>query len=193
MANTDQTQALIIEDDAILRRSLQRALTKLGWQVGEAEDVGSAVQALKARPALVVLDVNLPDGDGVDLAGHIAQLRPMPLTLAISGQASAEQAFRLKALGVNQYLAKPFSLQEFEQAIEALADATPDLTPHVLPLLGKQGLRELNTQVRRDLLEQALSRSAGNKTKAAELLGVTRQAVQQMLREFDINSEQFKP
>ena len=193
MCDTSGMDVLIIEDDAVLRRSFARALRPKSERVREAGGVNEAMQCLdQGIPDIVILDVNLPDGDGVALARTIAALRPMPMTLAVSGQASAAQAFQLKELGVSHYLAKPFSLDEFMSAVDKLLAYTPDVVPHLLPLAGKQGLREVHTQVRRNLLEQALSRSKGNKTKAAELLGVTRQAVQQMMHEFELDAERFK-
>ncbi len=183
---------LIIEDDAVLRRSFVRALKPDASRVREAGSVAEARESLTEIPDLVILDVNLPDGDGVALARQISELRPMPLTLAVSGQASAKQAFELKELGVSNYLPKPFSLVEFKDAVITLLESTPNVTPHVVPLVGKKGFREVHTSVRKSLLEQALSRSAGNKTKAAELLGVSRQAVQQMIHEFELDIERFK-
>ncbi len=178
---------LIVEDDEILRRSFVRALKDLSDEITESSSMSAAKAALQAQPDLVILDVHLPDGDGVELAQLISRMRPMPLTIAVSGEASAEQAFRLKEYGVQAYIAKPFSLADFKSTIKDLLETPPDLTPHLLPLVGKSTFREVHTSVRKRMLEQALSMAKGNKTKAAELLCVSRQAVQQMINDFELH------
>jgi DNA-binding NtrC family response regulator len=109
--------------------------------------------------------------------------------IAISGQASANEAFRLGALGVRAYLSKPLSFTELIATIECVLDQAPDLSQLLVASVGRQRFRDVQEQVRRTMAEQALALARGNRTEAARLLGVSRQAVQQLIRDLDIDVE----
>lgn len=138
----------------------------------------------------MVLDVDLPDGSGVALAEHAARMRPQPIILAISADATPREAFRLAQLGALAFLPKPLSLADFMVSLEAVLDKAPDYVPHLVAVVGHESFRAVLDRVRRAMAEQALALAAGNKTGAARLLGITRQAVQQLIRDLDLNDGQ---
>src|SRR5262245_17751334 len=101
-------RVLIVEDDVHLRRALKATVS--GWQaeVDEAETVAEGLKKLTSqRPDLVILDVRLPDGSGVAIARASLQQTPRPCILAMSGEASRNEAFDLGAVGVTAFLEKP--------------------------------------------------------------------------------------
>jgi DNA-binding NtrC family response regulator len=128
------------------------------------------------------LDVRLPDGDAFTVLERARKLSPAPIRIAISGEASPEDAFRLAQLGVREYLQKPASLNEIWDAIRNAAEAPPDLAPIVQQVVGHIPLKQLVASVRGEAVRQALGTARGNTTRAARILDVTRQAVQQFLQ-----------
>lgn len=182
----ERLKVVIVEDDAVLRRALSRALRDWGAQVTEAESVTTALACLAQRPELVVLDVRLPDGSGIDVARAALRTHPVPLMVAMSGEASASEGFELAQVGVCGYLSKPLVFEDFMATLDAVLQSPPDLGPHLTPQVGRRPFQEIQAAVRRSMVEQALSLSGGNRTGAARLLKVSRQAVQQMIRDLDI-------
>jgi len=188
-----QLSVLIVEDDKILSRSFKRALREVSQDITQAESLKSAYKAIDMMtPDVVILDINLPDGSGVDLAEVLSRLLPMPLMLAVSGEATAEQAFLLKSHGVQGYLTKPFSFTDFQSKLNELLNSSPDIEPYISAQVGKNTFKNVSSSVRKTMLEQALALSQGNKTKTAQLLKITRQAVQQMINDFEIDVASFK-
>ncbi len=83
---------LIVDDHAGFRRSARRLLQADGFDVvGEAPDGASALtEAIRLRPDVVLLDVQLPDIDGFMVARRLAQAVPMPMIILISSREAAE-------------------------------------------------------------------------------------------------------
>jgi two-component system response regulator RegA len=174
--------ALVVDDDPALRSAIAEFLREQGLRVATAATASDAIFQLSARPDLVVLDVRLPDGDAFTVLDHARKLAPAPIRIALSGAASPEDAFRLAQYGVRDFLQKPVSVDELWDAIECAAEAPPDLAPVVQQAVGHISLRELQSQVRDEAIKQALASARGNRSGAARILQVTRQAVQHMLR-----------
>ncbi len=185
-------RVLVVEDDDALLRAMCRLLPDWFEDIAKAQSIEQARELKHPVPDVVILDVKLPDGDSVQLARELAELRPMPLMIAVSGEASPKQAFELNEIGVRAYLSKPFSLKEFRQVINEQLEKVPDIEPGVVAQVGKVPLREVGKHVRKAMLEQALSASQGNITHTANLLKVTRQAVQQMLVDFEIDVKNYQ-
>lgn len=173
---------LIVEDDSLFRRSLKRFALPFAEEVWEAESVAEANEKLELHPHLLLLDVRLGDGSGIEVAEQAGRLMPAPLIVAFSGEASAEEAFRLAQLGVRQYLQKPFRLEELDEAIDAAQAGPPFLAPHIAGAVGHLELGALKSQVRYTMVRQALALTGGNRSAAARMLGVSRQALQHIVR-----------
>jgi two-component system, response regulator RegA len=185
-------RALVVEDDDVLGRAITRALEEWGNEVVCCSTLADALVASRSAPDLAIIDVALPDGSGVTLARELARQRPAPLVIAMSGRASANEAFQLGALGVRGYLPKPLSFSDLVATIDSVLEAAPDLSPLLVASVGRRGFREVQEHVRRTMAEQALAVARGNRTEAARLLGVTRQAVQQLIRDLDIHDTEPK-
>jgi len=113
-------RALVVEDDPVLRRSLVRGIRRWGLETLEAHDVRSARRMLRCEPDLVVTDVRLPDGTGHEVARRASRMHTPPLVVAMSGEATAAEAFELGRASVRLYLEKPFTLEELERRIRAI-------------------------------------------------------------------------
>jgi len=103
---------LIVEDEPPMRRFLRAALGSQGFRLAEA---GSAAEALALAtaeaPELVLLDLGLPDGDGIDLTRRIRGWSRMPIIVLSARGAEADKIEALDA-GADDYLTKPFSVNE---------------------------------------------------------------------------------
>jgi two-component system, response regulator RegA len=176
-------RVLIVEDDEALRRSLARVVRQWGAQVSEAGSVTEGLELLNENPELLISDVALPDGDAFVLLEAAAARRPAPVAIAVSGQTSSEDAFRLAQVGCRAFLEKPFNLEILAERVEKALSEAPRIDALVAASVGRMPMRELQTEVRRVMVEQALAKAEGSRSGAARLLSVSRQAVQQMVRE----------
>jgi len=107
-----QPIALLIEDEPQIRRFVRGALEDEGWQVFEADTCKRGLtDAGTRKPNLIVLDLGLPDGDGVDF---IADLRSWSSVPVIVLSARSGEADKIRALdaGADDYLSKPFGVGE---------------------------------------------------------------------------------
>lgn len=141
---------LIADDDRTIRTVLTQALTRAGCRV---HATGSLSQLLKwveeGRGDLVITDVMMPDGNGIDRIPTIKQLRPDLPVIVISAQNTIVTAIRATEAAAFDYLPKPFDLPDLmAKANEALSRRprksapSPDPTPHretadpAMPLIG---------------------------------------------------------
>lgn len=114
-----RTRVLIVEDEADIRRFVRMALESDGYEVYEADGVKRGlIEAATRRPDLVILDLGLPDGDGVDF---IADLRVWSACALIVLSARSEESDKIAALdaGADDYLVKPFGAGELLARVRA--------------------------------------------------------------------------
>jgi len=115
------SKALVVEDDRNIRRSIRAALASGGWSVHEAETLQQALgESRSIRFDLAVVDLGLPDGDGVDF---IVDLRERSQAPVIVLSARSEEAHKVRALdaGADDYVEKPFRVAEFLARVRAHA------------------------------------------------------------------------
>ncbi len=111
---------LVVDDDFELRSIVGFALRQGGFLVVEAGDGVAALRAVEAeQPALVVLDLNLPGGDGLTLLPGL-RLRTSVPVLVLSVRSAEEDVVRALDLGADDYLTKPFSPRTLLARIRAL-------------------------------------------------------------------------
>lgn len=174
---------LVVDDDACLRRTLSLALADFVKELRLCGDAASSIGLLETwRPEFVLLDVALPDGSAFDVLRSIHRRAPTPRVVAMSGVATAEESFRLAQLGVGAFISKPFDTGELVRAMECAADSPLDLRPQVRNVVGLRSVRDIESEIRSVMLEEALARSRGNRRRAARLLGMSRQLLQYLLR-----------
>jgi DNA-binding response OmpR family regulator len=111
-------EVLIVEDDPSIGRSLTRTLTNVGYSCTLARSVREA-QAIDNTPDLVLLDLGLPDGDGLDLARELrAEWPELPIIMLTARDEELDVVIGLDA-GAIDYVTKPFRLAELLARIRA--------------------------------------------------------------------------
>ena len=111
--------ALLVEDEPQIRRFVRAALEQEGWQVHEARELKRAlIDAGTRRPDLVVLDLGLPDGDGVDFIQDVRKWSGMPI-IVLSARDAEQAKIRALDAGADDYLTKPFGTGELLARIRA--------------------------------------------------------------------------
>ena len=111
---------LIVEDDPTIRTPLIRALRERGHAVAAAHTAMSGLQtALDERPDLVVLDLGLPDLDGIELLRMLRAVSPVPVIIATARDDEAEIVRGLDA-GADDYVVKPFTAAQLDARVRAV-------------------------------------------------------------------------
>lgn len=103
---------LVIEDDVQISQFLQSSLKANGYHTLQATTILGGKQLLKLhKPALIILDLNLPDGDGRDFIQFVRTVSDIPI-LVLSARQSEQEKVACFDLGADDYLAKPFGINE---------------------------------------------------------------------------------
>lgn len=127
--NASGSQILIVEDEAQIRRFVRLSLEAEGHTVHEAENYQRGlIEAGTRRPDLVVLDLGLPDGDGVDLIRELRQWSSIPVIVLSARSAEGSKIAALDA-GADDYLVKPFGSGELSARVRAQLRRHQQQTP----------------------------------------------------------------
>jgi len=147
-------QVLVVEDDREIRALMQSSLSVEGFDVITAVSISEATAVLSNSTVdVIVLDLGLPDGDGISLVRTVRQRHSIPI-LVVSARHQEAQKIALLDAGADDYLTKPFSVAELLARIRvalrhrgtALAPATTrhalddllvDLTTHSVQVAGQ--------------------------------------------------------
>jgi two-component system, OmpR family, KDP operon response regulator KdpE len=114
------TRILVVDDEPHMLRTLRINLHARGYHVITAADGTQALHAAKTdRPDLVVLDLGLPDIDGVDVIRALRKWTPLPI-LVLSGRAGSTDKVEALDAGADDYVTKPFSIDELLARIRAV-------------------------------------------------------------------------
>ncbi len=115
----ERTRIIIADDEALIRMDLREMLTHLGYLVvGEVGDGRSAVNlARELRPDIVIMDIKMPDLDGIEAARMLTEEKIAPVLL-LSAYSQRELVVRAREAGVAGYLVKPFREADLSPAIE---------------------------------------------------------------------------
>ncbi len=117
----DKKKILVVEDEAHLAEGLKLNLSLKGYDVRVAADGVSALQKWKEwQPELMVLDIMLPELDGLSVLRHIRLEDERLPVLILSARADSDDKIKGFSCGVDDYLAKPFNLEEFLLRVERL-------------------------------------------------------------------------
>jgi DNA-binding response OmpR family regulator len=178
-------QILLVDDDALLRRSLAFNLEQAGYRVGTAANAEDALAlARQASPDLILLDIGLPGMDGLDALRQFQQQMFTSIIFLTARRRELDEALGLE-LGADDYITKPFDvdvllahikavLRRSQRAVAPMATQTPlavgdmtiDPTAHTV-IVGGQSL---NLPPREFELLHALAREAGRVVSSDDLL-----------------------
>jgi len=124
------TEVLFVEDDPALAMIVQAAMQAEGFTVRHCGSVAAARRAyLERRPDLIVLDVMLPGDSGFDLARQLRREDQQTPILFLTAKARVDDVVQGFRVGGNDYLRKPFSVQELIVRMQALTSATASYPP----------------------------------------------------------------
>jgi DNA-binding response OmpR family regulator len=145
------TKLLIVDDDDLLRRSLTYRLEREGYSVTSAESGEEALAfARRDQPDLIVLDIGLPDRDGLDVARTLQREMNVPI-LFLSGRDREMDIVVGLEVGAEDYVTKPFGMKEFLTRIRVIlrrAARPPSLMPEETLAVGELWLNPKAHEVR---------------------------------------------
>ena len=115
----ERTRVIIADDESIIRMDVREMLTNLGYLVvGEVGDGRSAVNlARELKPDIVVMDIKMPDMDGIEAAKILTEEKIAPVLL-LTAYSQRDLVERAKEAGVAGYIVKPFQESDLAPAIE---------------------------------------------------------------------------
>jgi two-component system response regulator PilR (NtrC family) len=131
-------RVLIVDDELSMREMLAILLKKEGLDVQTASSRAEAAQALGGAPVdLVLTDVKLPDGDGLEILRHVKSAAPATPVVVMTAYGTTEMAVAARKLGAEAYILKPFDVDELRIVVR---DA-----------LANRSLRDENVRLRREV------------------------------------------
>jgi two-component system response regulator PilR (NtrC family) len=109
---------LVVDDESSMRQLLEIMLRKEGYEVRAVESRSTAAAALAAGPVdLVVSDIRLPDGDGIEILRQVKASSPGTVVVMMTAFGSTETAVAAMKLGAHDYLTKPFDVEELKLVV----------------------------------------------------------------------------
>ncbi len=176
---------LFVEDDEALRGRLAQALRRRGFEVTAVGTAAEArAEAARESPELALLDLRLPDEDGLALAASLHALDPRTLIVILTGYGSIPTALEAVRLGVTWFITKPADaddvLAAFARGDEGLRQALglpepesrSEVPPRPAPTLAR---------LEWEHIQRVLADCGGNISHAAEALGLHRRTLQRKL------------
>lgn len=111
---------LVVEDEAMLLRFVEKSLTRLGYQVTAFQNSEEAIDAFRARPQsfdLIISDLNMPHMDGEELAREALRVRQDVPIILVTGFSEKMDAAAVTHLGVRRMLSKPYTMQVLAETV----------------------------------------------------------------------------
>lgn len=139
---------LVVDDDVAILRSVRRSLQAHGYTVETAESAAAGRAAVERfRPDLLLLDLVLPDGDGIDVCRRVRQGSALPIIVL---SAIGDDRKKVEALdeGADDYVTKPFSLQELMARIRVALRRDAGLARELILTAGPVALNIARHEVR---------------------------------------------
>ncbi len=112
-------KVLVVDDEMLIRWSLKEKLSEWGYEAVEAENAAQAlVLYSESHPAVVLLDINLPDGSGLDLLREIKHRHPKTVVIMITAVVNLSHTLSALRGGADDFIGKPINFDELQYAIE---------------------------------------------------------------------------
>lgn len=124
-------KVLIVDDDRFVRMALSEALRSWEYETVEADSVATAKKVFAdEEPAIVLLDIDLPDGSGLDILTHIKEQSPETVAVMITGNVDVENTIAALRGGAHDFIGKPVRIEELRVTLRN-ASETRDLRREV--------------------------------------------------------------
>ncbi len=124
-ADGNPINVLVVDDEAVLAEMVSMALRYEGWNIATASDGSAAIAAARTqRPDVVVLDVMLPDMSGLDVLHKLREEHPQLPVLLLTAKDAVEDRIAGLTAGGDDYVTKPFSIEEVVLRLRALLRRT---------------------------------------------------------------------
>lgn len=151
-------RVLVVEDDPAIRRLLQASLTRAGYRASDAASARDALNVIGIeRPEAVLLDLGLPDRDGLELV-QLIKARCDAVVLVVSARNETEDKVAALDLGADDYLTKPFDTEELLARIRtALRHRRSGTASADMLEIGGVSIDFAHRRVRRDGIEMHLT------------------------------------
>jgi DNA-binding response OmpR family regulator len=147
-----QATIFVVEDDPVMSRTFSKALEANGHRVFTAS-TGAEARALfdQVQPDLILLDLMLPDADGLSLTSSFRRLTSAPIVICSGRNGQIDRALGLK-LGAADFVAKPFELDDLEARLDAVLcrSRQPGVSPVTDGMQVRRGAPPSKLRVRRD-------------------------------------------
>ena len=157
---------LVVDDEKMIRWSLGEALRGWGYEPIEAETANAALTAFEAEtPAAILLDINLPDGSGLDVLRKIRHRQPDAVVIMITANVLVDETIAALRGGAYDFIGKPINLEELHVAIRNGMEASD--------------LRKEVTQYRRERAQKfSFDQIIGQSPAMREMLGMARKVAE---------------
>lgn len=168
---------LIIDDDSAFRNRLRRAFLDRDWEAYEAGHRLAALDGAGAHsPDLILVDLRMPDVDGLDLIVELREMDDSTSLMVLTGYGSIPTALTAVKRGADHYLSKPVDVDQIITAFQHLQNNAADMQePLTVPSLAR---------VEWEHIQRVLNDCNGNVSQAARLLGVHRRSLQRKLSKY---------
>jgi len=113
---------LVVDDELLIRKSLAKVLRARGYQVDTASTGAEGLEKASAlHPQVMILDMRLPDADGLSVLRKVRQIDPLLQVIMITAYGDVPVAFEAAKLGAVNFMRKPYEMEDIELAVEAAA------------------------------------------------------------------------
>jgi two-component system response regulator RegA len=179
MAGEDIRSVLIVDDDEAFRFRLQRAFLSRGWEAACAGDRTEALaQSRQQSPDLILVDLRMPDVDGLDLVSELREIDDSSTVVVLTGYGSIATALAAVRRGADHYLSKPIDVDQIVAAFEDLQRG--ELRPEAKAVKTAPTL----ARVEWEHIQRVLADCEGNISEAARVLGIHRRSLQRKLGKY---------
>ncbi len=183
----NKTRILIVDDHKLIRLGLRLTLKTKQDEielVGEADGVTGCIKLLDSGivPDLVILDMKLIDGNGIEIARHLKEHHPEVKILVLSVDLSRETIYQIVKLGVNGFLNKNSTEEELLVAIESIIDGSDYFNQDFTKILknlrdADNAIDEMLTKREQEIIKLSCEGKSSN--QIAELMNISKRTVEQ--------------
>ncbi|WP_047154243.1 sigma-54-dependent transcriptional regulator [Aneurinibacillus tyrosinisolvens] len=176
----DKLRVLIVDDDVDICFLMATAIDSQNIEVLTAHTGQSALTLYEEhRPELVLLDVQLPEMNGIEILAALKAINPDCQVIMVTAYATIETAVQAMKLGALDYICKPFKLPHLRETVQNAMEYITMNTLETLPTL---------EEVERTHIEKVLTEVEGNRRLAAEKLDISLRTLYYKIKQYDIQN-----